>query len=95
MWHAPICVPFSLTGLSLYALDQLYRLLLKKSLVPQRATVHALADGETTVVELPGLVGGWRAGMYVHLRVLPGSGMPLTAVIEKVGSGRPFSSLLR
>lgn len=82
-FHAPLCRPFCLAGLALYAFDQLSRLAYKKSFFPIEATLVPLSDGQTTLIDIPSVKGGWRAGQYVNVRILPGTGMGWTSLVQK------------
>lgn len=82
-------MPFCLSGLGLWVFDQVFRLLLKKSVVPVTAVLTALDDGETTLLEIPSLTTGWRAGQYVNVRILPGTGMGVSSLLQKVRSPWP------
>lgn len=74
IWHVDICRPFAFTSLGIYSLDLLVRLTIKTRFA--QATLVPLSDGRTTLIEIPGLTTGWRAGQYAYIRVLtPGMGL--------------------
>ncbi|KAL7414967.1 ferric reductase like transmembrane component-domain-containing protein [Mrakia frigida] len=101
--HVPICLPFTLSSLSLYFLDLLLRLLFKtqNAFLGTPAVLLPLSDGLTTLLEIPSLTTGWRAGQHVYVRVFhPGMGLgkmweshPFTiasAGAEGEGDGEPL-----
>ncbi|CED83553.1 Ferric reductase, NADH/NADPH oxidase and related proteins [Phaffia rhodozyma] len=81
-FHVDFCKPYCLSALGLYAIDLLYQFTLKKHLLPLQAVLTPLADGETTMVEIPRMKTGWRTGQYVTIRVID-SGMGFSKICQK------------
>ncbi|WVN85368.1 uncharacterized protein L203_100513 [Cryptococcus depauperatus CBS 7841] len=70
-WHVDKAVPFCITALVFY-LVSIVCSLAKTRLAT--AELHALPRSETTIVTIPALRTGWRAGQHVRIRV-PGLGL--------------------
>jgi ferric-chelate reductase len=64
-------VPYVLTAVGLYAFDHLVRVVRTRYTTGWLTAEHALNRG-TTLVHVPSLRAGWRAGQHVRVRVVSG-----------------------
>jgi ferric-chelate reductase len=64
-------VPYVLTAVGLYAFDHLARVVRTRHTTGWLTAEHALNRG-TTLVYVPSLRTGWRAGQHVRVRVVSG-----------------------
>ncbi|KAK8854595.1 hypothetical protein IAR55_003334 [Kwoniella newhampshirensis] len=71
-FHRDECIPYSVAGVCIYTVS-IFCSLSKTRLAT--ATIEALPEASTTVVTIPSLRSGWRAGQHVRLRV-PAFGLP-------------------
>jgi ferric-chelate reductase len=67
--HAPSTFPYILIAAGLFAFDRLARLFRTRCTKAWLTGEHAL-NGGTTLVHVPALGAGWRAGQHVRLRVV-------------------------
>jgi predicted ferric reductase len=67
--HAPITLPYILAATGLIAFDRLARLIRTRYAKAWLTAEHAL-NGGTTLLHVPSLGAGWRAGQHVRLRVV-------------------------
>ncbi|GJF00186.1 iron reductase [Phanerochaete sordida] len=65
--HQPFAIPYVAIAAGLYGADHALRL--AKSRAPL-ATLEPLPELHTTLVRIPALTAGWRAGQHVRVRVL-------------------------
>lgn len=65
--HQPFAIPYVAIAAGFYGVDHILRIL--KSRVPQ-AYLQPIPEIGTTLIRIPKLNAGWRAGQYVRLRVL-------------------------
>jgi ferric-chelate reductase len=70
-YHRSACVPYVLTAVGLYAFDHLARVVRTRHTTGWLTAEHALNRG-TTLVHVPSLRAGWRAGQHVRVRVVSG-----------------------
>ena len=70
-YHRIACVPYVLTAVGLYAFDHLVRVVRTRCTTGWLTAEHALNRG-TTLVHVPSLRAGWRAGQHVRVRVVSG-----------------------
>ena len=70
-YHRRDCVPFVLTAVGLYAFDLLVRVVRTRHTTGWLTAGRALNRG-TTLVHVPSLRAGWRAGQHVRVRVVSG-----------------------
>jgi ferric-chelate reductase len=87
--HAPTTLPFILAAVGLYVFDHFARIARTRYTVAWATAEHAL-NGGTTLVHVPSLGAGWRAGQHVRLRVVSNSwfGWWSTWLISRA---RPFT----
>jgi ferric-chelate reductase len=64
-------VPYVLTAVGLYAFDHLARVVRTRHTTGWLTAEHALNRG-TTLVHVPSLRTGWRAGQHVRVRIVSG-----------------------
>jgi predicted ferric reductase len=69
--HRSACVPFVLAAVVLYAVDHLVRVVRTRHTTGWLTAEHAVNRG-TTLVHVPSLRAGWRAGQHVRFRVASG-----------------------
>jgi ferric-chelate reductase len=67
--HAPTTLPYILIATGLFVFDRLARLFRTRYTKAWLTGEHAL-NGGTTLVHVPSLGAGWRAGQHVRLRVV-------------------------
>lgn len=67
--HAPASFPYVLTAVGLYVFDHLARIVRTRYTTGWLTAEHAL-NGGTTLVHVPSLRAGWRAGQHVRVRVV-------------------------
>ena len=67
--HAPSSLPYVLTAVGLYIFDHLARIARTRYTTGWLAAERAL-NGGTTLVHVPSLRAGWRAGQHVRVRVV-------------------------
>ncbi|WWD19270.1 hypothetical protein CI109_103728 [Kwoniella shandongensis] len=65
-FHRDECIPFCIAGVGIYAIS-LFCTLTKTRLAT--AKIEALVGADTTIVTIPSLRSGWRAGQHVRIRV--------------------------
>ncbi|PCH39469.1 iron reductase [Wolfiporia cocos MD-104 SS10] len=65
--HIPPAVPYALTGVGLYGLDRLVRIV-QTSITT--ACLRPIPELSTVLVELPTINAGWRAGQHLRIKVL-------------------------
>ncbi|WVQ85105.1 hypothetical protein IAT38_007270 [Cryptococcus sp. DSM 104549] len=65
-WHVDSAVPYCIASLVIYLISIICSLT-KTRLAS--AELHALQSSETTVITIPALRSGWRAGQHVRIRV--------------------------
>jgi hypothetical protein len=70
--HAPFTLPYILIAAGLFVFDRLARLFRTRYTKAWLTAEHAL-NGGTTLVHVPSLGAGWRAGQHVRLRVSSGA----------------------
>ncbi len=87
--HSPICVPYVLTAVGLYAFDHLARIVRTRHTTGWLTAEHAL-NGGTTLMRVPSLQAGWRAGQHVRVRVVRGGWFAWLATWF-LGRARPFT----
>jgi predicted ferric reductase len=69
--HRRDCVPYVLTAVGIYAFDHLVRVVRTRHTTGWLTAEHVLNRG-TTLVYVPYLRAGWRAGQHVRVRVVSG-----------------------
>ncbi len=69
--HRSACVPYVLAAVVLYTFDHLVRIVRTRHTTGWLTAEHALNKG-TTLVHVPSLRAGWRAGQHVRVRVVNG-----------------------
>ena len=69
--HRTACVPYVLTAVGLYAFDHLTRVVRTRCTTGWLTAEYAL-NRSTTLVHVPSLRAGWRAGQHVRVRVVSG-----------------------
>ena len=67
--HAPAALPYVLTAVGLYLFDHLARIARTWYATGWLTAEHAL-NGGTTLVLVPSLRAGWRAGQHVRVRIV-------------------------
>ena len=67
--HAGASLPYVLTAVGLYVFDHLARIARTRYTTGWLTAEHAL-NGGTTLVNIPSLRAGWRAGQHVRVRVV-------------------------
>ena len=67
--HARASLPYVLTAVGLYVFDHLARIARTRYTAGWMTAEHAL-NGGTTLVHVPSLRAGWRAGQHVRIRVV-------------------------
>jgi hypothetical protein len=87
--HRRVCVPYVLTAVGLYAFDHLARIVRTRHTTGWLTAEHALNRG-TTLVYVPSLRTGWRAGQHVRVRVVSGGWLVWLAT-RFLGRARPFT----
>jgi predicted ferric reductase len=70
-YHRKACVPYVLTAVGLYAFDRLVRVVRTRHTRGWLTAEYSL-NGGTTLVRVPSLRAGWRAGQHVRVRVVSG-----------------------
>jgi ferric-chelate reductase len=87
--HAPITLPYILAATGLIAFDRLARLF-RTRYTKAWVTAENALNGGTTLVHVPSLGAGWRAGQHVRFRVVSSSYLGwLTTWL--FGRARPFT----
>lgn len=86
--HAPDTYPYTLAAVGLYVFDHLSRLARTRYTTAWLTAEHAL-NGGTTLVHVPSLGAGWRAGQHVRLRVVTNGWFDWWATW--LGRARPFT----
>jgi predicted ferric reductase len=87
--HRSACVPYVLAAVGLYAFDHLVRIVRTRHTTGWLTAEHAL-NGGTTLVHVPSLRAGWRAGQHVRVRVVSGGWFAWLATWF-LGRARPFT----
>ena len=87
--HAPTTLPYIIAAAGLFGFDRIARIFRTRYTKAWLTAEHAL-NGGTTLVYLPSLGAGWRAGQHVRLRVVSSAwfGWWTTWFFSR---GRPFS----
>ncbi|KAH9055774.1 hypothetical protein EDB87DRAFT_1779870 [Lactarius vividus] len=87
--HQPFMLPYILAAVALYAFDHIARFA-RTSYTTAWLTAENALNGGTTLVDIPSLSGGWRAGQHVRIRVIGDTWFGwLTTWL--VGRARPFT----
>ena len=87
--HRSACVPFVLAAVVLYAIDHLVRIVRTRHTTGWLTAEHALNRG-TTLVLVPSLRAGWRAGQHVRVRIAS-DGWLVWLATWFLGRARPFT----
>ncbi|KAI9440920.1 hypothetical protein H4582DRAFT_2074709 [Lactarius indigo] len=87
--HQPSMLPYILAAVALYAFDHIARLARTSSTTGWLTAENAL-NGGTTLVDVPSLSGGWRAGQHVRIRVIGDTWFSWLATWF-LGRARPFT----
>jgi ferric-chelate reductase len=87
--HRRACVPYSLIAVGLYAFDHLVRVVRTRHTTGWLTAEYSLNRG-TTLVRVPSLRAGWRAGQHVRVRVVS-SGWLAWLVTWFLCRARPFT----
>ena len=87
--HRSACVPFVLAAIVLYAIDHLVRIVRTRHTTGWLTAEHALNRG-TTLVLVPSLRAGWRAGQHVRVRIAS-DGWLVWLATWFLGRARPFT----
>jgi hypothetical protein len=87
--HAPTILPYIVAAAGLFGFDRVARIFRTRYTKALLTAEHAL-NGGTTLVHVPSLGAGWRAGQHVRLRVVSGAwfGWWTTWLFDR---GRPFT----
>ena len=65
--HAPKARPYVFTGVGLYALDRVLRIVKTRIAT---AHLHTIPELDMVRIEIPHLNAGWHAGQHLRLKVL-------------------------
>ncbi|KAH9166989.1 hypothetical protein EDB89DRAFT_1856948 [Lactarius sanguifluus] len=87
--HQPFMLPYILAAVALYAFDHIARIA-RTSYTTAWLTAENALNGGTTLVNVPSLGGGWRAGQHVRIRVIGDTWFGWLAT-WLVGRARPFT----
>ncbi|KAH9040998.1 hypothetical protein EDB85DRAFT_2253799, partial [Lactarius pseudohatsudake] len=87
--HQPSMLPYILAAVALYAFDHIARIA-RTSYTTAWLTAESALNGGTTLVDVPSLGGGWRAGQHVRIRVIGNTWFGWLAT-WLVGRARPFT----
>ena len=87
--HRPHVLPYILAAVVLYAFDHTVRIARTRYTTAWLTAENAL-NGGTTVVNVPSLNAGWRAGQHVRIRVIGDTWFDWLATWF-VGRARPFT----
>ncbi|KAI0275847.1 hypothetical protein BGY98DRAFT_935474 [Russula aff. rugulosa BPL654] len=87
--HRSACVPFVLAAVVLYTVDHLVRIVRTRHTTGWLTAEHALNRG-TTLVLVPSLRAGWRAGQHVRVRIAS-DGWLVWLATWFLGRARPFT----
>jgi hypothetical protein len=87
--HAPITLPYILTAAGLFGFDRIARLA-RTRYTKAWLTAEQALNGGSTLVHVPSLGAGWRAGQHVRLRVVSSRWFGWWAT-WLVGRSRPFT----
>ncbi|KAI0251040.1 ferric reductase like transmembrane component-domain-containing protein [Lactifluus subvellereus] len=87
-FHAPTTFPFLLAAVGVYVFDHLARLA-RTRYTTAWLTAEPALNGGTTLVHVPSLGAGWRAGQHVRLRVVSNAWLGWWAAW--LGRARPFT----
>jgi ferric-chelate reductase len=86
--HYPLILPYLITAVVLYGFDHIARIAQTRYTTAWLTAEHML-NGGTTLVNVPSLGAGWRAGQHVRIRVIGDSWFGWLTWL--VGRARPFS----
>src|SRR6266404_6908148 len=87
--HEPTIFPYILCAASLYAFDRIARVAQTRYTTAWLTAENSL-NGGTTIVDIPSLRAGWRAGQHVRIRVAGDTWFGWLAT-WLVGRARPFT----
>ncbi|KAI9440697.1 hypothetical protein H4582DRAFT_1488315 [Lactarius indigo] len=87
--HKPFIWPYILAAVVLYAFDHVARIA-RTRYTTAWLTAETALNGGTTLVEVPSLGAGWRAGQHVRIRVIGDTWFSWLAT-WLVGRARPFT----
>ncbi|KAH9066825.1 hypothetical protein EDB87DRAFT_463238 [Lactarius vividus] len=87
--HKHFIWPYILTAVALYAFDHVARIA-RTRYTTAWLTAETALNGGTTLVEVPSLGAGWRAGQHVRIRVIGDTWFSWLAT-WLVGRARPFT----
>ena len=87
--HCPPIMPYILAAVGLYAFDHIARIARTRYTTAWLTAENAL-NGGTTLVDVPSLSAGWRAGQHVRIRVIGNTWFNWLAT-WLVGRARPFT----
>jgi ferric-chelate reductase len=88
-YHRIVCVPYVLGAVGLYAFDHLVRVVRTRYTTGWLTAEQAL-NGGATLVHVPSLRAGWRAGQHVRVRVVSGGWLAWLATLV-LCRARPFT----
>ena len=87
--HTPSVFPYILAAVALYAFDHTVRIA-RTRYTTAWLTAETALNGGTTLVSVPSLDAGWRAGQHVRIRVI-GDSWYSWLTTWFVGRARPFT----